>query len=53
MVRKGIAAHGRSYTDHLMLGYEDSTGRSIRIADHDELAARAVASGPPRGTVPA
>lgn len=53
IVRKGIAAHGLSYTDHLMLGYEDSAGRSRKIADREELAARAIASGPPRGPVPA
>jgi hypothetical protein len=42
-VRALLERRGRGYADRLALGYEDDCGRSMQIAEGQELAARALA----------
>jgi hypothetical protein len=44
VVRQAIAQHGRAYADMLLLGCEDSKGRSKEIASGQALADRAEAA---------
>ncbi len=44
-VRRAIESHGRSYAERLLLGREDHSGQSRKIADGAELIERALTAG--------
>jgi hypothetical protein len=45
-VRQALAAYGRAYAERLLLGCEDRSGRSRKIAQSAELVERALAVRP-------